>query len=145
MPQNPPEGYPRITPYLLYEDVAAAVDWLGKSFGFRERLRFSGEDGVVSHAEMDLGDGVIMMGFPGSDYRNPRRLGGKTQLVHVYVDDVDQHFAQAKGAGATIIAELEDQSYGDRRYIAEDPEGHQWTFSQHVRDVAMEGWGGSEG
>ena len=144
MPQNPPEGYPRITPYLLYEDVAAAVDWLGKSFGFRERLRFSGEDGVVSHAEMDLGDGVIMMGYPGSDYRNPRRLGGKTQLVHVYVDDVDQHFAQARGAGATIIAELEDQSYGDRRYIAEDPEGHQWTFSQHVRDVVTEDWGGSE-
>jgi PhnB protein len=143
MPENPPPTYPRVTPYLLYEDVPGALDWLTKAFGFTERLRFAGSDGVVSHAEMTLGDGVIMLGFPGADYRNPKRLGGATQVVNVYVDDVDEHFARAKGEGATIIEEVEDQVYGDRRYIADDPEGHRWTFAQHVRDVAPEDWRGS--
>jgi PhnB protein len=140
MTQNPPEGFPRITPYLLYEDVAGALDWLGRAFGFQERMRFADKGGTVTHAEMTFADGVIMLGFPGPDYRSPKRLGEDTQLVHVYVDDVDEHFAQAKGLGATIISELEDQTYGDRRYIAEDPEGHRWTFSQHVRDVAPGEW-----
>jgi uncharacterized glyoxalase superfamily protein PhnB len=143
MSENPPPSYPRITPYLLYEDVPGAIDWLTKAFGFTERLRFAGSDGIVTHAEMTLGDGLIMMGFPGTDYRNPKRLGGATQVVNVYVDDVDEHFARAKGEGATIIRELEDQVYGDRSYIADDPEGHRWTFAQHVRDVAPEDWGGS--
>ena len=142
MAENP--TYPRITPYLLYEDVPAALEWLAKAFGFTERLRFAGSDGVVNHAEMTLGDGVIMMGFPGADYRNPRHLGKATQLVNVYVDDVDGHFARAKGEGATILSELENQSYGDRRYIAEDPEGHQWVFAQHVSDTSPEDWGATK-
>ncbi|HEV8420987.1 MAG TPA: VOC family protein [Actinomycetota bacterium] len=144
MPRNAPASYPRITPYLLYEDVPAALEWLARAFGFTERLRFAGSDGVVTHAEMTFADGVIMLGFPGPDYRNPKRLGKATQLVHVYVDDVEEHFARAKGEGATILAELEDQAYGDRRYIAEDPEGHQWTFAQHVRDVGPEEWGATQ-
>jgi uncharacterized glyoxalase superfamily protein PhnB len=144
MPESPPLDYPRVAPYLLYEDVPAALDWLAKAFGFTERLRFADSDGVVSHAEMTLGDGLIMMGFPGPDYRNPRRLGGTTQVVNVYVDDVDEHFARAKGEGATIIAEPEDQPYGDRRYIADDPEGHRWTFAQRVREVSPDQWGASQ-
>src|SRR3989442_15521988 len=140
MSENPMEGFPQVTPYLLYEDVPAALDWLTTAFGFRERLRFAGSDGTVSHAEMEIGEGVIMLGDPGPDYRNPKRLGGATQLVHVYVDDVDKHFQQAKEAGATILKEVDDQTYGDRRYIAEDPEGHRWTFATHVRDVAPEEW-----
>jgi PhnB protein len=141
MPQNPPEGFPTVTPYLLYEDVAGALDWLGAAFGFRERLRFPGPDGDITHAEMEVGaDGVIMMGDPGPDFRNPKHLGGATQQIHVYVEDVDKHFEQARQAGATIVSGLEDQTYGDRRYIAQDPEGHRWTFSQHVRDVAPEDW-----
>ena len=140
MPQNPPEGYSRITPYLLYEDVAGALDWLARVFGFQERMRFADKDGTITHAEMTFADAAIMLGFPGSDYRSPKQLGQATQLIHVYVDDVDEHFAQAKGQGATIISELEDQTYGERRYIAEDPEGHRWTFSQHVRDVPPEEW-----
>jgi PhnB protein len=93
---------------------------------------------------MELADGAIMLGGPGPDYKNPKRLGGATQLVHVYVDDVDEHFAQAKGMGATILRELEDQEYGDRRYVAEDPEGHQWMFAQRIRDVSPQEWGASE-
>ena len=78
MPANPPENMPRITPYLLYEDVAGALDWLAKTFGFRERMRLSGPDGTVNHAEMELAEGVVRMGCPGSDYRNPKRIGHVT-------------------------------------------------------------------
>ena len=138
MPANPPENFPRITPYLLYEDVAGAVDWLTKAFGFRERMRMPGPDGAVTHAEMELADGVVMMGNPGPDYKNPKQLGHATQLVYVYVDNVDDHFERAKRAGANILAEPEDLFYGDRRYAAEDLEGHHWNFAQRVRDVPPE-------
>ena len=138
MPKNPPENTPRISPYLLYEDVAGALDWLAKAFGFRERLRLPEEQGKIVHAEMELADGVIMMGNRGGDFRNPKQLGHVTQHLYVYVDNVDEHYEHAKRAGATILAEPEDQFYGDRRYGAEDPEGHQWYFAQHVWDVAPE-------
>ncbi|HUK13494.1 MAG TPA: VOC family protein [Thermoanaerobaculaceae bacterium] len=138
MVANPPADTPRITPYLYYEDVAAMLKWLAGAFGLRESFRMDGPDGKVAHAEMRLGDGVVMMGRPGPDYRNPKRLGGLTQSLHVYVDDVDAHFAHARRAGAKVIAEPADQFYGDRRYAAEDPEGHQWFFAQHVRDVSEE-------
>jgi PhnB protein len=138
MVQNPPEGFPRITPYLLYEDVDAAVDWLVGAFGFTERVRMKGPDGKANHAEVSHGDGVVMMGNPGPDYQNPKQRGGATQLVYVYVDDVDKHFAVAEAAGARILSEPFDQFYGDRTYGAEDPEGHQWSFGQHVSDVAPE-------
>jgi uncharacterized glyoxalase superfamily protein PhnB len=129
---------PRITAYLYYEDVAGALSWLVRAFGFRERMRLTGPDGRIQHAEMELHDGVIMMGRPGPDYRNPKRLGQATQGLYVYVDDVDAHFERARKADARILAEPADQFYGDRRYAAEDPEGHQWFFAEHVRDVAPE-------
>ena len=137
-PGNPPENVPRITPYLLYQDVAGALDWLAKAFGFRERMRMPGPDGAVTHAEMELADGVVMMGNPGPGYKNPKQVGHATQLVNVYVDNVDDHFERAKRAGATILAEPEDQFYGDRRYAVEDWGGHRWNFATHVRDVPPE-------
>ncbi|MFQ5738240.1 MAG: VOC family protein [Acidobacteriota bacterium] len=138
MPANPPENMPRITPYLLYEDAAAAVDWLARTFGFSERLRMPGPDGKVAHAEMELAGGVIMLGHPGPDFQSPKRHGHVCQLVHVYVDDVDEHFAHARSAGARILSDPEDKFYGDRSYSAEDLEGHHWFFAQHVRDVPLE-------
>jgi uncharacterized glyoxalase superfamily protein PhnB len=129
---------PRITAYLLYEDVAAALDWLAGTFGLQERMRMPGSDGKITHAEMELADGVVMLGNPGPDYRNPKRLGQVTHSLYIYVDDVDKHFEHARAAGATILDEPEDQFYGDRRYGAEDLEGHHWYFAQHVRDVAPE-------
>ena len=135
MPLNPPENTPRITPYLLYENVSSAIDWLASAFGFVERMRVPGPDGKTAHAEMRLADGVIMMGCPGPEYQNPKRLGHVTQNLYVYVDDVDAHFERAKKAGAKILEEPKDQFYGDRRYGAVDPEGHHWYFAQHVRDV----------
>ena len=131
----------RATPYLLYEDVGAALEWLSRAFGFRERLRFQGEDGAVTHAEMELDGGEVMLGWPGPDYRNPRHLGQTTQLVHVYVEDVDAHFERAREVGAEIVSEPQDREYGDRRYDVKDPEGHLWSFAQHVRDVTPEEWG----
>ena len=136
MPSNPPAGFPRVTPYLYYEDAGAAVDFLIRAFGFTERVRMKAPDGKVMHAELAIADGVVMLGHPGPDYKSPKRLGGVTQNVYVYVDRVDDHFAKAKAAGAKITAAPEDQFYGDRRYAAEDPEGHQWFFATHVRDVS---------
>jgi PhnB protein len=120
-------------PYLLYEDVGAALGWLATAFGFRERLRMSRPDGTVGHAEMAAGDGVILMGNPGPSYRNPRHLGQVTHSVYVYVDDVDAHFHRARDAGARILEEPADQPCGDRRYGAEDPEGHHWYFAARIR------------
>jgi uncharacterized glyoxalase superfamily protein PhnB len=131
----------RITPYLLYEDAAAAIDWLTEAFGFRERLRFTDADGKVTHAELQLGGDSVMLGHPGPDFQSPKRSGHSTHIVHVYVDDVDAHFEQARQAGATIHSEPSDQPYGDRRYDAEDLEGHQWSFAQQIRQVAPEEWG----
>jgi uncharacterized glyoxalase superfamily protein PhnB len=138
MPSNPPADTPRLTPYLYYENVEKAIEWLARAFGFRERMRIAGKDGKVAHAEMALADALIMMGCPGPEYRNPKRLGQATQAQYIYVDDVDRHCQRARGSGAKILAEPEDKFYGDRQYGAEDPEGHHWYFAQHMRDVAPE-------
>src|ERR1700677_425518 len=103
----------RITPYLLYSDVGAAIEYLDRVFGFRETLRFAEPDGRVSHAEVAYADGgEVMLGDPGDGYRSPAELGGATQMVHVYVDDVDTHYETARRAGAVIERELADQPYG---------------------------------
>lgn len=139
MPQNPPPGMPRITPYLFYEDVPAALDWLARTFGFEERVRMDGPDGSVLHAEMAVMDGVIMMGRPGPDYTDHAGRGEDAhQLQYVYVDDVDAHHARAAEAGASVLSTPADQFYGDRTYTAADLAGHRWTFAQHVRDVSPE-------
>ena len=138
------QTYPPITPYLLYEDVGAALEWLSAAFGFQERLRFADDEGTISHAEMTVGPaGLIMLGYPGGDYRNPKRSGAATVLIHVIVEDVDAHYARALQAGAEILREPADEEYGDRRYDAQDPEGHQWSFAQRVRDVSPSEWGAS--
>ncbi len=138
MPANPPENMPRIIPYLFYEDVAAALDWLARTFGFRERSRMAGPEGKIVHAEMELADAVIMLGCPGPEFESPKRHGRVYQLQYVYVDDVDKHFERAQREDAVILDEPADQFYGDRRYSVEDLEGHRWNFAQRVRDVAPE-------
>jgi len=140
MPQNPPEGYPAVMPYLHYEDAAAALDFLTGVLGFREKVRMDGENGRVMHAEVEIGDkGVVMLGEPGEGFKNPKNIGAKaTQSIYVYIDDVDEHFGRAKDSGGTILREPEDQFYGDRSYAIADPEGHEWYFATHVRDVSPE-------
>lgn len=110
---------PAVIPMISYENGLAAVQWLSDAFGFRERAaaRVVGPDGRLQHAELQAGDGLLMLASPTADY------------VMVHVDDVDRHYARAKAAGATILSELEDGGPG-RRYRAEDLEGHRWMFLQ---------------
>jgi uncharacterized glyoxalase superfamily protein PhnB len=130
-----------ITPYLLYEDVDAALGFLTKAFGFKEVLRYAGEEGYVNHAEAHLDDGAIYLGDPGPDYQSPKRSGHIGSQVYVYVDDVDAHYERARAAGAEIVQEPHEPGYGDRRYDAKDPEGHLWSFATRVQDLAPEDWG----
>ena len=130
-----------ITPYLLYEDGAAAIDFLVRAFGFEEVLRYQSSEGGIGHAELSLGGAKVFLGEPGRDYRSPKRLGATTVGIHVYLDDVDTHYERARAAGAEIEGEPADQPYGDRRYSARDVEGHHWFFATRVKDVAPQEWG----
>jgi uncharacterized glyoxalase superfamily protein PhnB len=129
-----------LAPILFYEDLAAALEWLGKAFGFETRITMPGPDGKLVHAEMQLREAVVMMG-PTSEERgtrSPRDLGAVNQSLYVYVDDVDAHCARARAAGAQIVSEPEDMFWGDRMYYTVDSEGHHWNFAQHVKEVAPE-------
>lgn len=132
MSANRPDNMPQIVPYLLYEDLEAALDWLTRAFGFRERTRVDGPDGRPSHAEMKFADGVIMLGCPGQDYVNPARVGHVTHVQYVYVDDVDAQCRQARDNGGKVFEEPADQAYGERRCGIEDPEGHRWYFAAKI-------------
>ena len=128
-------------PYLLYKNVGKALDWLAKAFGFVEFAdRFEGKDGTIHHAAMQVSRGgeIFMMGRPGPKYKNPKMLRATTQMLYIYVKNVDQHFTRAKRSGAKILRQPEDRFYGDRSYAASDPEGHQWHFAQRVRNVSIE-------
>ena len=123
-----------ITAYLYYEDVAAAQRFLARAFGLkRGGAAKRAADGRLLHAAMKLGDGLVMMGFPGPKYKNPRRLGQATQSLYVNVADVDKHFERARKAGATILQAPGNTPYSQRRYGAEDPEGHQWYFAEETK------------
>jgi len=136
--ENPPSGFPRIVPHLIYEDVASAVDWLTRVFGFSERTwaRHTAPDGTVGRTQMQVVDSVITLGTPSVHGDSPRQ--GVSSMLLVYIDALDEHYAQARAAGAELVTPLEELPWGDRRYQACDPEGHQWTFAQHVRDVEHE-------
>ena len=142
MTESAPDNAAPITPYLYYEDVAGAMDWLSRVFGFREREKetMRSSEGKVVHTAMEVGDGVIMMGCPGADYKCPKRLGHVTQNLYVHVNDVQRHFEHAQEAGATILSGVEDTFYGDRRYGAADVEGHHWYFAEKIRQIAPEDW-----
>ena len=130
---NPPPGYPRVSPYLLYEDAAAAVEYLQESFGFRLRLSQTGAAGRT-HNELLLGDdGLVMLGQAGEGFSSPRTLGAfPPSMIHVYVDEVEALHKRATEAGAEVT-ELELSPAGDRRFTATDPEGQLWVFAQRVK------------
>ena len=122
-----------ITPYLYYEDLSAALRWLTRAFGFRTFGPTMRRKGRVTHATMKKGDNVVMMGYPGPKYRNPRHLGLATQSLYVMVKGVDRMFARAKTAGAKVLEEPATTEYGHRRCGVEDPEGHQWYFAEPMK------------
>ena len=121
----------RITPYLLYEDAEAAVEFVTRAFGFREVDRAVGAAGGL-HVELEgPSGGQLYLGQPPAGYEGPAKVG-QTSLVHVLVEDVDAHHERAKAAGATIVEELVDTPFGHRRYTCDDPQGHEWSFAQVV-------------
>ena len=141
-----PAGWPRISPGVYYRDAARMIDWLCTAFGFEVQIRVEGEDGRIEHSELVYGDGLIMVGEElaaaarrfQTDRLSPLNARCNTQNLMVYVDDVDAHCAQARAAGARIVAEPELHDYGDaywadRGYGAVDPEGHLWWFVQRLR------------
>jgi len=138
MVSNPPQDMPRITPHLFYDDVGAALDWLVKAFGFEVRLRMTDKEGLVVHGEVNVKDGLVMLGLAAEveAWESPRTLGGRvSQRLYIFVDDVDAHYQRALSAGAKIIRQPADQFWGDRVYECIDPEGHRWKFAQHLWDV----------
>jgi uncharacterized glyoxalase superfamily protein PhnB len=127
-----------ILPHLTYRDVAEAIAWLTRAFGFSEHYRY-GEP--IEGAQLHLGDAWIMLNGATGRRATPATLGYRTQSLTVFIEDVDAHFQRAKSAGAKIVEEPHETGYGEWQYAAEDLDGHHWLFSRHLRDVAPEEWG----
>lgn len=147
--KKPPEGWPRITSSVFYDDASAAIDWLCRVLGFEVRLKVEGEGGRIEHSELTFADdGLVSVGSAGGKQSrenplpcaSPRALAGSnTQCLCVYLDNVDAHHDRAKAAGAKIIDPPTTKDYGDeywsdRGYRVEDPEGHHWWFVQRMRE-----------
>ena len=135
-----PDGYPQVIPYLVMDGAAAAIEFYEKVFGAKERMRMDAPEGRIGHAELELGDSLIMLAdeVPDMDIRGPKSFGGSPVTISVYVEDVDAVFEAALAAGATSVQPLENQFYGDRNGQFEDPFGHRWSVATHVEDVPPE-------
>jgi PhnB protein len=138
--QPVPEGYNTVTPYLAVDDATAAIDFYQRAFGAKERSRMSGPDGTIGHAELEIGDSLVMLSdpFPQASTKTPSELGGTSVSVFMYVEDVDTVVKQAVDAGATVTMEVADQFWGDRFGSVKDPFGHLWSIATHVEDVPPE-------
>jgi PhnB protein len=135
-----PEGYNTVTPYIAVDDAAKAIEFYKRAFGAKERVKMEGPPGKISHAELEIGDSVIMLSdpFPQSPLKTPKEIGGTTASMLLYVEDVDEAVQQAVDAGAKITMEIENQFWGDRFGRVEDPFGQNWQIATHVEDVAPE-------
>ena len=133
-----PEGSPRITPYLHVRDAPAAILFYSAVLGATERMRMPTPDGKIAHAELELGNSIIMLAdeFEEYDALGPKSIGGTPVVLHVYVENVDSVYNRALHEGATSVAPVEDQFYGDRSGQFEDPFGHRWNVATHVEDLA---------
>jgi PhnB protein len=138
-----PDGYPQVSPYLCVDGASAAIEFYQQVFGAKERARMPQPDGKIGHAELELGDSVVMLSdeYPEMSVRSPKTIGGTPVVMSVYVDDVDAVYQRALGAGATAVREVEDQFYGDRTGQFEDPFGHRWSVATHIEDVSPEEMG----
>lgn len=135
-----PSDYPRVTPYLIVDGGSAAIDFYSSVLGATERMRMAGPDGKVGHAELGIGDSVIMLADEhlDMDVRGPRTVGGTPVTLHVYVENADDVFERAIQAGAKSLRPVENKFYGDRSGQFEDPFGHRWDVATHVEDLAPE-------
>jgi uncharacterized glyoxalase superfamily protein PhnB len=130
----------KVVPVLVYDDVAAAIAWLCATLGFHERLRAGPPNGAISHAQLEISDGAVMLGRRGGEFQPPPP-GPVHQFVIVHVDNVDVHYEHARQSGAEIIRPPSDMPFGERQYTVLDLGGHRWTFSQSIADVGPEEWG----
>lgn len=138
---NPiPDGYRSVTPYLSVRGAAQAIDFYSTVFGARERFRLPGPNGLIGHAEIEIGDSLIMLAdeTPGMGNPSPQGLGGTAVSLALYVEDVDSVFNQAVAAGARVRTPVENQFYGDRSGTVIDPFGHIWGLMTHVEEVSPE-------
>ena len=141
MPVKPiPTGFHTATPYLVVNDAAAAIDFYKRAFGAQEIMRMNGPHGKIGHAELRIGDSVLMLSdeMPGSGMRSPKSLGGTAAGVFLYVEDVDSAFQKATSAGAKADMPPADMFWGDRFGKLTDPFGHSWSMATHKEDVAPE-------
>lgn len=135
-----PDGYHSLTPYLIIDGAAAAIEFYKKAFAAVELMCMPGPGGKVMHAELKIGDSIFMLSeeWPESGFKGPKSLGGSGVSLMMYVEDVDAVFARAVAAGGDVVKPLADQFYGDRSGTLRDPYGHVWTIATHVEDVAPE-------
>ena len=133
-----PDGYPRVTPYLHVDGASKAIEFYRTVFGAKERMRMAAPDGRIGHAELEIGNSMIMVAdeHPDMNIRGPKSVGGTPVTVLVYVEDVDRAFERALKAGAKELRPVQNQFYGDRSGQFEDPFGHQWNVATHVEDVS---------
>jgi PhnB protein len=136
--QSIPKGYHSVTPYLVVDDAAKAIDFYHRAFGAKEIMRMATPTGKISHAELQIGDSMIMLSeeMPGSGNKSPRSLGGSPVGIFLYLENVDSVFNQAKSAGAKVEMPLADMFWGDRYGKLVDPFGHSWSLATHKEDVA---------
>jgi PhnB protein len=133
-----PDGFHAVTPYLIVSNAAKALDFYQKAFGAKERFRMPAPGGKIGHAEISIGDSVVMLAdeFPDMDVKAPQTVGGTPVSLHVYVEDVDSQFKKAIAAGGREKRAVQDQFYGDRLGTLQDPFGHIWHLSTHKEDLS---------
>ena len=135
-----PEGFRSVNPYLCVDGAARAIEFYKEAFGATERMRMEAPGGKIGHAEIQIGDTIVMLAdeMPEMSFRSPRSLGGPTCHFMIYVEDVDERYEQAVKAGATPKRPVKDEFYGDRSGSVEDPFGHHWYISTHIEDPTPE-------
>ena len=138
MPPKPvPEGYHTLTPYLAVDDASEAIEYYKEAFGAKERVRMDTPDGKIGHAELEIGDALLMLSdpFPQASTKPPKEIGGTSASVFMYVEDVDAVVKKAVDAGASVTMEVADQFWGDRFGKIIDPFGHHWGIATHKEDL----------
>ncbi|HTW32840.1 MAG TPA: VOC family protein [Candidatus Sulfotelmatobacter sp.] len=141
MPVKPiPDGYHTLTPSFTVRNAARAIEFYKEAFGAKERGVMRAPDGKVLHAEMMIGDSIIMFAdeFPDMGTLSPESIGGSSMGLHIYLDNVDEAFARAVKAGAKVEMPVMDQFWGDRYGSLKDPFGHKWSIGTHTKDLTMD-------
>ena len=135
-----PEGYHTITPYLTVRDAARAIEFYKQAFGAEARGAMPGPDGKIMHAELRIGDSIIMLAdeFPEFGSLSPQTTGGSGTGLHIYIEDVDAAFDRAVKAGASVEMPVADMFWGDRYGKLKDPFGHKWSIGTHTKDMSMD-------